>query len=482
MYDSLFSETNCAGLAVKNRVAAIVPPELRNAGAAMRKTIIKKLADGGAGLICAELPYDCPRHELLASCKAAHDRGSRIFLSLPEKTFAAVICAKRAAECGFDGVYLSTPALLGALRLCFGDRLRMICRAASGDAHSLRRADMVCIDDNSNINAGGRPVIRLCDGISPANADALIASGRADIIAPYRSLIADTDWCKKAQNGGDDAIRPCMSCRSGCGSSCCAINPGLYLPAEVKKAETPCRIAVIGGGAAAMSFALLSAERGHTVDVFERGTRLGGRLRELSRCEEYLRWLTMKLCRMPRVQIFTGSVFRGDHDTVVCAADAAPLPLPELKIPDCVRLFSAVDFLSGKEELGVLSGKRVAVAGGDAAAELSERLLLAGIAKSVAFISGEDMPCAGGAERIFPAKPLRFSDGVLLVKRTVSEKREPLVCAVSCDAVIIDTGYSEVKESVNAPFAKRIFRIAGDSSAEDIASGIKAGYLLASRI
>lgn len=485
MYDSLFSEMTCAGLTAKNRVAVIVPPEIRKTDCFMQMLIIKKLIEGGAGLICAELSDDCPRHELDALCKSARENDARIFLSLPEKAFAAYHGAERAIKCGFDGVCVSSPAQLKFLRFCFGGRLRIIFRAGGDDAGSLRCADILCLDENSDTNTLGMPVIRLCDGISPRDADALIASGRGAFVAPYRSLISDTDWCKKAQIGDDDAIRPCIRCRGGCGDTYCAINPCLYLP-EPTAAKTPCRIAVIGGGAASLSFALSCAERGHAVDIFESGTRLGGSLGKYARCEDYLRWLTLRLCRMPEVQIFTGSVFRGDYDTVVCAADAEARPLPELEPPDCVQVFAAEDFLSGKAEYKVLSGKKVAVTGGDAALEVSERLFLTGIAKSVTLISEDDMPCAAGIACVYPAKPLRFSDGLLLVKKLVTSGIEPSVCAVSCDAVIFDTGYSpsadKFRAKINGAKAADVYYLGGAVAVSDIACDIRSGYELAAKI
>ncbi len=60
------------------------------------------------------------------------------------------------------------------------------------------------------------PVIAVGKIRSPAMADDIIRTGKADFVAIGRSLLADPDWPKKAQDGRLDQIRNCIACNEGC--------------------------------------------------------------------------------------------------------------------------------------------------------------------------------------------------------------------------------------------------------------------------
>lgn len=116
-------------------------------------------------------------------------------------------------------------------------------------------------------------------------AESIVASGKADIVAMGRALLADPFLPKKLAEGRDEEIIPCIGCNEGCTgmlNECrpisCAVNPrtgyeGDYPmdPAAVSKT-----IAVVGGGPAGCEVALTAACRGHKVVLFEAGPRLGG--------------------------------------------------------------------------------------------------------------------------------------------------------------------------------------------------------------
>jgi len=115
----------------------------------------------------------------------------------------------------------------------------------------------------------------------------IIASGKADIIAVARGLLADPDLPLKARTGREDEINTCMRCLA-CFSNrirkqqyMCAINPRTgreteelfgYFPA-IKK-----RVLIAGGGIGGMQAALSASARGHEVILCEKSNRLGGAL------------------------------------------------------------------------------------------------------------------------------------------------------------------------------------------------------------
>lgn len=140
-----------------------------------------------------------------------------------------------------------------------------------------------------------KPVV--CAGRMQADAAAAsIAAGKIDAMAVGRQILCDGEYVKKIAEDRMDDIRPCISCHAAClpwgwknGNGCdmdplnvhpgrCALNPRTFREKKyaVVPAKKPKHIAVIGGGIGGMEFALRAAERGHTIDLYEKSSRLGG--------------------------------------------------------------------------------------------------------------------------------------------------------------------------------------------------------------
>lgn len=131
----------------------------------------------------------------------------------------------------------------------------------------------------------GLPVILGQKIQTPELAEKLLEEGAADIIGMARAFIADPDFATKARSGRSDRIRPCVGLNQDCRSFNphihCALNPetGRELRPDfgpARPAQTPRRVAVIGGGPAGMEAARLAALRGHKVTLFEASEALGG--------------------------------------------------------------------------------------------------------------------------------------------------------------------------------------------------------------
>lgn len=144
----------------------------------------------------------------------------------------------------------------------------------------------------------------------PDIAERILEKGEADFVSLGRPLIADPNWCEKAQKGTFDAIRPCIACHEGClrrlmlyKSLSCAVNPqaGDELYLELREAQEKKKAVVIGGGIAGMVAAITLRKRGHKVTLFEKDKELGGNFKSSflpsfkNDYRKYIQYLTKQL-------------------------------------------------------------------------------------------------------------------------------------------------------------------------------------------
>jgi len=119
-------------------------------------------------------------------------------------------------------------------------------------------------------------------------AESLLASGRADIVAMTRALIADPELPNKAMSGKLEEIRPCIGVLQDCWGRMirglpisCTVNPAVSREkewgiGELQEAVIKKKILVVGGGIAGLEFGRLASLRGHKVVIYEKSTTSGG--------------------------------------------------------------------------------------------------------------------------------------------------------------------------------------------------------------
>lgn len=221
----------------------------------------------------------------------------------------------------------------------------------------------------------------------PDLAEQALRDGKCDMVMLGRPVLADPDWCNKAFAGRVEDIRPCIGCQEGCvnefvegGHPQCAVNPRTgfedTIPAAPAPAEIKKHIAVVGAGCAGLNFAITAAERGHTVEVYEKSDKCGGKMHAagapLSKYDlhNYMEWLIAKAERTNGVNIHlntpvdTEYLRDGNFDAIVFA-NGAREGQPPFKGVDTIRHIEAVHLLTHPEEL-LDSDKKIVVVGGGA--------------------------------------------------------------------------------------------------------------------
>ncbi|MBU2547963.1 MAG: FAD-dependent oxidoreductase [Proteobacteria bacterium] len=225
------------------------------------------------------------------------------------------------------------------------------------------------------------PVIAVGRFTDPADADACLARGEADMISFGRQQLADPDYLIKARAGRTGDIRQCIACNQGCierimfepGSSVrCAINPetGQERDYPRVKAATPQTVWIVGSGPAGLTAAAEAARLGHRAIILEEADQPGGQIRYAARPphkEIYGRWIDWLIgqVRDMGVEIKTGTavtgamIDEGRPDAVILAAGGTKIvpPLPGLDLP---LVCDAWQVLDGR----VQAGTDVVVVGG----------------------------------------------------------------------------------------------------------------------
>lgn len=222
----------------------------------------------------------------------------------------------------------------------------------------------------------GVPIIASNRINTPDVAEGLLAGGTADMVSMARPFLADPDFVNKAAQGRADEIAPCIACNQACLDhtfsgkiSTCLVNPraGFETELSYEKTTHPKRIAIVGAGPAGLSTALVAAERGHDVVLFEQADAVGGQLnmaKKIPGKEEFhglVNWYATMLDRLgvqQRLGTRAGiSELRG-FDEVVIATGVFPRD-PAIAGADGANVLSYIDVLRD----GAKVGGRVAIIG-----------------------------------------------------------------------------------------------------------------------
>jgi NADPH-dependent 2,4-dienoyl-CoA reductase/sulfur reductase-like enzyme len=222
--------------------------------------------------------------------------------------------------------------------------------------------------------------VSVVGAVTLEQAEAAIASGKVDMVALCRQLLADPETGIKAERGQEDEIRPCIRCntcisRSHFGSKPprCAVNPRLGRELDYENRPAPLKkkkVVVVGGGPAGLEAARTLAERGHDVVLFEKAPQLGGLLWRAAKSplksdlKAYLDWSIRMTMRHKNINLRLTTeatlqlVAEEKPDALILAMGGSPV-IPKLTYQDASRVVWVGDI----DNENVQAGNHVLIAG-----------------------------------------------------------------------------------------------------------------------
>lgn len=254
---------------------------------------------------------------------------------------------------------------------------------------------------------------------TPEIAESILADEHADLISMARPFLADPDFMKKAHQEQSHLINTCIACNQACLDhvfqnkiASCLVNPMACREDELAPhpTQSPKKIAIVGAGPAGLSAALVCAQRGHTVSLFDKSDRIGGQFNLAKRIpgkEEFYETLRYFQAYIDRLSISlhlgqkieANDLKQGDFDEIILATGVYPRtpPLEGINHP---KVVSYLDVLEGRIEVG----QRVALIGaGGIGFDVAEFLLHP---PSFPFEQKTDPPSTQNGSSLDPLPPL----------------------------------------------------------------------------
>jgi 2,4-dienoyl-CoA reductase-like NADH-dependent reductase (Old Yellow Enzyme family)/thioredoxin reductase len=351
------------------------------------------------------------------------------------------------------------------------------------------------------------PVIVVHRIKDPVMAEGIIASGKADMVAMGRALLADEELPLKVSQGRAGDVRKCIACNQGCidkylageGITCLG-NARTGREAEYDsagKASAVKKLVVIGGGPAGLETARVAALRGHKVVLFEKSPQLGGQMKiaavppfkaEINDLTDFLISQAGALGVEIRLaeEITENKLKEISPDAVVLATGSQPI-VPPIKGIGRKGVFTANDILAGAAEA---QGTVAIVGGGMVGCETAEYLADKGLQVTVIEMLEEIAPDMGMINKAMLQmrmyeKGIKVSAATIVREITdtgmIVERMGKTETLAGVDTIVLATGsrpddtLQDMLVKMNIPFRK----IGDCAKAGKIIDAIHEGFIYA---
>jgi len=347
----------------------------------------------------------------------------------------------------------------------------------------------------------------------PDIAERILTEGKADVIAAGRAHIADPAFMNKISGVDSRPLCRCIGCLQGCiersvqaanTGITCAVNPAVGREMETSDVpvKAPKQIIVVGGGIAGMHAAAILAERGHRVDLYEKGIELGGNVIIASKPPHKMEtlylvdYLKERLSRSGAVLHMNNCIdeefiLRLNPDAVIITCGAVP-KRPSLLGMESTKVVTAEEVLCEKVVV-VPDGRAAVVGGGLVGCETALYMAEKGWHVTILEMLGDIAADVGPIIRFYLKKELEDAGIKTVVNNCITSIRgdDVVCCRVDDEDVLYETDlivlavgydgddslYKSLKEKIPG-----VYVIGDAQSPRRILDAMKESFMLAQEI